>query len=469
MTRRRQSALIVSGIAFLALHLSPLPVMGAQRGEGAGGESALPQESSSIEAQLDFRRLIGFRAGEPFVRDLNAHPERHGASSHRIETYGHPMTGPERIELRIRRELEAEAATIKQYGEEHSDSFAGSYLDQRGGGLMRVGFTRDVEHHIEQLAGRMSRHPDRLRGFSSEFTEEALRATKARVLADAKTLIQEGVKLAMVSTATSRNRTVVGVTDVTAEQRAMLQDRYGPSVVVTEHAGALGDHYPHADPARAEYFAILRGGLKLDSTDTLSGCSSAFVAFDVFGMMSLQYYLLTAGHCYNQGDLAVQGNDTIGSVERRAFDWAGNADGAAIRIDPSRISRWVYVHPAAQAWQIPRWQSKALDQEGHIVCIAGMLHPGAHAEQNCGAITDTDAAQFYANYDNTLIVETRTVSFGATARCTSGDSGAAWYSADVAVGVHGGHGDDLGGDPICFYSHIDNVLSNLGLSGVWPK
>ena len=375
------------------------------------------------------------------------------------------MTGPERVELGIRRDLEAESATVNQYGKEHPDSFAGSYLDQRGGGFLRVGFTRDVEHHVEQLARRMNRYPDRLRGFSAEFTEEALRATKARVVADRGTLAQEGVKLGTVSTSASRNRVVIGVTDATAEQRAGLQERYGPSIAVDEQGAVFGGHYPHADPARAEYFATLRGGLKLDSTDTLSGCSSAFVAFDVFGMMELQYYLLTAGHCYDEGDLSVQGNDTIGPVERQSFEFDGPIDGAAIRIAPERISRWIYVHPSAQAWQIRRYQTEDLDREGHVVCIAAEKHPGAHSEQLCGAIIDLNASIPYSNYGNRSIENMRRVEFGTTARCTFGDSGGAWYSADVAVGVHGGHADD---GSFCFYSHIDNVLTELGLEGIWP-
>jgi hypothetical protein len=58
-----------------------------------------------------------------------------------INAFGVPLNASELNEMALRGTLEDAMSTIEDYGASHASTYAGTYIDQPGGGYVYVGFT----------------------------------------------------------------------------------------------------------------------------------------------------------------------------------------------------------------------------------------------------------------------------------------------------------------------------------------
>jgi hypothetical protein len=97
-----------------------------------------------IADAIRFRTSVGFRADEAYVRQLSGDP----STALGVSLYGVPLTAAEIAELDKRaRNEDLVAGTLTRYGEDHPDDWAGTFIDQAGGGMVVIRFTGDLDEH----------------------------------------------------------------------------------------------------------------------------------------------------------------------------------------------------------------------------------------------------------------------------------------------------------------------------------
>jgi hypothetical protein len=102
-----------------------------------------------IAEAIRFRSSVGLRADEAYVRQLAVDP----TASTAVTLYGVPLTPDEIAELDKRaRNSDLVAETLKTYGRDHPDQWAGTFVDQRGGGMVVIQFTGDLNEHRAALS-----------------------------------------------------------------------------------------------------------------------------------------------------------------------------------------------------------------------------------------------------------------------------------------------------------------------------
>ena len=90
------------------------------------------------------------------------------------------MTPKEAEEARARSALQGSAAQVVAYGDQHPDDFGGTYIDQKGGGIIVTGFTKDLELHRRQLS-TIFPMPERLRFQSVRWSNKQLNSASDEI------------------------------------------------------------------------------------------------------------------------------------------------------------------------------------------------------------------------------------------------------------------------------------------------
>lgn len=388
-----------------------------------------------LESAIAFRRDHGLNADPVLVQSLL------GGSGELYERamaeYGQPLTAEEKAEL-DERDVAAEAIVdvIDKYAEQNApDSYAGAWIDQENGGLVRVGFTRDPDIHLNRLK-ELFPLPDRLRAFTADLTAEQLDALTERI--DLEAAQAEGIDINSVYPDLSDNTVKVGVDLPTPELEAKLRAQYGDNITLRRQGAAV----PQQSRSEGSRLRIRRfippvyGGLQ---TYRFFGgnCSTGFSV-----RRGRRYRVLTAGHCGSRGSiwfrLSRGRNFPIGKMTADAGpgnfrDSAGRVRGidvGQIRVPRRYATSRIYVRPGEKnAYRRMKRQISVGNPQGRTICMVGYRK----TPPRCNRLVSNKAR----------IRVSRNLVFGRMgvwkpSDTRAGDSGGAVYRRNTAFGVHFG-------------------------------
>lgn len=445
---------LVAGLVVLAALAGGGGALAAGDGSGAGSGSlsAGEQRDVRIAASMELRRELGLRADRAYVARL-------AASEGDIEQFGLALTDRELGELRRReRVTQAVTAAVQRYADRHGNAFAGLFIDQDSGGVVRAGFTSAAADRLDALRDRV-RFPSRVDTFNAEFSERELAGFARRVAGDLRELNALGVHQVAVDVA--RNVVSVEASEPSPGLEAELEQRYrgAPVEVEASDPAELAANYERFQvPPMVGALQILRnvqGGQVI--------CSAGFVG-QTRG--SSRRSLITAGHCGDRGQRWFHrrkrgGPYDIGQVTRDVFEDGSTADAMLIARRGFKGAAYIYTpgrqgsrdKPNRQLRGIRSAQRKGGAVQGEIVCRSGsasdeFLGQGVF----CGPVEETNVTALV--FPGPVLLR-RQVS--ADVNVCSGDSGGPVYKRHQAKGIV-----SAGADPITPECSATLLYSQIG-------
>lgn len=185
-----------------------------------------PQRSRSrqLAGAQAFREAHGLSTNRALMESLLDDPPENAT----IVRFGVPLTDQELAEMETRLAMQRARSIVDDFGAEERATYAGSYLDHRSGGVLRVGFTADARAQLKRLRAAFP-YPRRLRSFTAERTLLELHAIQRELQQDAQNL-RSTLSVQETSVDESENQVVAGDAAPTLAQGAALRARYGDAV-----------------------------------------------------------------------------------------------------------------------------------------------------------------------------------------------------------------------------------------------
>jgi Tol biopolymer transport system component len=475
---------------------------------------APPSEAELTAQALRFREQFGLSTDPVLVASTLDDPGLEPS----IADWGVPLTLAEQDEMALRLELVEALPEIDAYAAQNApNAYAGVWIDQAAGGIVKAGFTQDVATHTNAIKAFFP-HPERLEGFSATLTEAQLNALQDEIFADVDDLVARGIDVREVGARVSTNSVEVGLPVPNPLDEQRLREIYGANVKVIQSAPVpsgkkkdknkkdknekndnnhkkkkkdddapkkqknpdrddrRGDgkdrdkrdgrgraqHKPAQrkansppNPRVTRAIPPLTGGLHIESGDT--SCTSGFTVAHGSGSERV-YGVLTAGHCGKKTSAWRHpgwSSKPIGHMtENFGRAEVTNADVAEIRVSPTMRSGQVLLHDN-KLQTISGFVSIAEQYEGMTVCLAG----ATEERHRCGHLRSASVDVRLA--DGTKLQDQGKV-IGTGAK--PGDSGGAVFSGEGALGIQSATNDQIRNapDPADYFSQIQFTLSQLG-------
>jgi YD repeat-containing protein len=248
-----------------------------------------------------------------------------------MERWGAPLRSREvgELEYRIAYWKQASAA-IKAWANSNAQgSFAGAYIDERAGGLIRVGFTEGQDEKINALkSGGGLSVPGRVSGFSTPpaHSLSGLESLEASVLAFGYTLSPGLVSTVGVNV--RDNRLDVGTVDVN-QTTAHIANQFGPQAPIHVY---YQPSLPEPRNRKRDEGSVRAGDYVTSDYLGGPGCTAGFGAWENgtkpgSGQTVHRLFLLVAGHCIQPGDIAQRPHPVTGArrdfgvAKRVGFEW----------------------------------------------------------------------------------------------------------------------------------------------------
>ncbi|UTH17100.1 trypsin-like serine protease [Macrococcus epidermidis] len=225
------------------------------------------------------------------------------------------------------------------------------------------------------------------------------------------------------------------------------------------------ENQTHSYPDRNVFTKPIMAGQQIRE----SGCTAAYMY-----KRNTSYFLMTAGHCTNYGDIIKIGNTYIGKTSVSKFKTGYNSDIAAISIDQSLASSYLWgttngvQNKMADIQTLDEESAMLKDKPGSIVCKSGVGYinntPVLDGKgTKCGnLITNTYAVSYNKSTEEVIYYNMRKASYSSV----GGDSGAPVFSPfsgekKTILGVNSGGPIDKVNETYGIYSHITEIMKDL--------
>lgn len=383
-----------------------------------------------------FREVFGLEIIPNELQDLteNYHPNS-------IEHYGLKLTVQEYEALTKRIDLQKEKLPeVEKYlRENYGSKFNELYIDQKNGGIIKVGFKEEVydEASLKEALIELYEGENLFEIYQVKYSVEELNNLQEKIDEHYEILLLEGIQLLYTSRNIPQERIEVGVFPYNSHTIKRLEELFNSDMLIVKESSPL------ENTSRTAYTRPVLGGLVLtNQSRSGSRCTSAF-SFIKNGA----HNILTAGHCGTVNDSIAQGGSSyfIGGISERRF--SGNVDAALISTNSSFTTNNIY-RTSTVISSITTVQGRTQDRVGDTVCSS----LGISNRVACGTILDTN---FSAYYPDATVRNTRTVDF----LVEPGDSGSPVFFGSQAIGIISGR-NTTGGFSI--YGHIDYVIEQFG-------
>lgn len=248
----------------------------------------------------------------------------------------------------------------------YPESFGGLYREPQQPDRVTLLFTRNADQAVTSLAARF-RGSAELVGRIAPFSAAHLQSALDRVLSRIDASELRALRLASAYVDVPKNRVVVQVVEPTPSLRQSLAD-VDEAILVQD---GIGEARLAVCQDRTACTPEMRGGVRIESVDYR--CSSGFEA-----TLAGESVLLTAGHCFEVGDIVNHSGIPIGQVEARNFNSLGDND--ALRMSqndsplpgiPWQPSNWIYATNNTKQYFIGAVKAKFGENVGDPLCRAG--------------------------------------------------------------------------------------------------
>lgn len=321
--------------------------------------------------------------------------------------WGVPLRTAEVAELEYRIAYQEQGALeIPTWAKANASStYAGYYIDERAGGLIRVGFKGDATGAMVKALkdGISLEAKDRIAGFIAApgHSLNQLETLEQQVLAFAEA--NPGLSVRGVVIDIPQNSILVRTGDVQQTESA-IKNTFGEVAPISVIYGTARVG-PRAGRERDEGRVLAGDRFTQDFSPEGSYCTAGFGAWErgrnpETGKTVDRHFLLAAGHCAQLGIYirrrGFPGDKTtqpLGATARRGFDKEQSkfpVDISAVRLDsPGLVPRGIYLSSGAA---IPV-KGIATPRVGMIVCSSGVTSD----EEVCGMITHLPTRSDYSN------------------------------------------------------------------------
>lgn len=320
---------------------------------------------------LNFREEFGLEVWDPVSNEselndrifdlINAWTVEEPIARASWERWGAPLRTQDIAELDYRLSYWAhDSEAIRVWASTHAPStFAGVYIDERAGGLMRVGFTSDQAGRISELkASADLQAPDRLTAFPKgpQHSLTELESLQSQIISAA-----DSYPAGLVVTASSdlvSNTIRVGSENVNGTL-SRLQADFGIQAPIS----VLAESAPQSRSGRERIHGSMLAGDRIatDEGEFWSECTAGFGAYQhagkgAGGQEIWRLFVLTAAHCTPYGWGVIRKSvpepgenqqQWLGTVKRTGFDEKnGNLDvdteAVELEYTPSIVPRKIY-------------------------------------------------------------------------------------------------------------------------------
>jgi len=306
------------------------------------------------------------------------------------ERWGVPLRAVDAAELEYRAAYQEQASTaIPTWVESHAAStYAGYYLDERAGGIIRVGFTSNQAAMVEQLrseAGLMA--PSRMEPFTYQPTRSIGDLNSLQnAVTEASTEAGSPPQIFSVDLDLEHNGVKIGTAEVSQTNEYMNQ-KFGQQEGLTAYFEA---NAPAELAGRYQAGRPFLAGEEIQNLEHL--CTAGFGAWSRVGTKPngdpiKHRYVLTAGHCFplgtglNAAEIVYRARYKgdpdpvqIGTTERRGFLGDPNrfdTDAEAIHLeDPNLVPGWIYECCGGRVSIRPT--GVAYPKVGEVLCQSGV-------------------------------------------------------------------------------------------------
>jgi YD repeat-containing protein len=321
------------------------------------------------------------------------------------ERWGVPLRQQDVAELEYRIAYWREAVSaIPAWAEANASStFAGYYLDERAGGLMRVGFTSNQSGNVDSLKSGVSLPAeDRIAPFAIQPNHSlaSLRSLANQVSAAGAS--NPAAKIYRVGAASETNQIRVGSSAV-GTATSFLQSQFGAGAPISVYeAGPVA-----AMSGRERITGKMLGGERIStkgSSGLESECTTGFGAFEygtkpADGSEVLRLFALTAAHCGALNSSVIRAippyekedRKRAGFIRRHGFDQHQTSirplDVTAVKLEGNIEPRRVYISFYGPPLAVRGW---GVAGPGTRLC-----HSGATTDEvKCGPITTQEPESY---------------------------------------------------------------------------
>jgi YD repeat-containing protein len=362
---------------------------------------------------LSFRDEFGLEVVDPvedetqlndrIFESINAWLEGDPVARATTEKWGVPLRAKDAAELDYRQQYQEQAASaIPAWVQAHASStYAGYYINEKAGGLIRVGFNGQQNSQVEALkaeAGLIA--PSRFAGFTAPPTQslsqlEGLQGAVNGSSSQAITRVGIDVK---------SNRVLVGSSNV-SETTSQLTNELGSSAAFSVYYEPVG--LVPRSPRERNFGAIIAGDSLTSPYFGPLACTAGYGAWENSppksnGEVVRRLFVLDVAHCFLDGEKVDRrdGNTHVrkfvGMTARDAYDYLGNGhnvngwstDASAIRVDsPELAPRQIWRYPL-NATDVR--MAAPVPEAGTWVCFSGQTSDRVI----CGPITVSEKVVF---------------------------------------------------------------------------
>lgn len=360
------------------------------------------------------------------------------------ERWGVPLRPSDVAELEYREAFaEQDLPLIQTWAKEHAwSSYGGDYMDERAGGLLRVGFTErqaELLAQMKQELGGQLAATDRIVGFTTPpaYTVGSVEATSGSINAYWASHPSMGENITGAAFNSATNKVRVEATNVAQAESE-----------IASITGSLSRVEFVYEPEKVEPLdgrwvrnGVIEAG-EIVGRPGRGACTAGFGAAEPQGFhFPEKIFLLTAGHCFRPGEVAkraweeeeyAEDWNPIGKVTRNALPevpQAGETDGLAIDMGsgganaPLDIYRSREIKPVADPSE---WEP------GKKLCFSGL----ASGHQS-GVSQGESGFEEHERFSNGIVINTgRMVGIRVTQMTSHhGDSGSPVYNCHTGRSV----------------------------------
>lgn len=410
-------------------------------------------ENKSLEENLEKRKEYGFDNSTEKVKVLMQ------KSKYSTE-FGTYLDNDEEKNLKNRVvRQDTEKKQIKEYilkNRNLEKDFADMYFDQAHGGKLVVLLKEKTkEKHSKTITNFKKKNKEANVDFKEiKYSEEELSLMVSNINKNREQLLNKKIDVVYTLPDLINQKIEIGIKNANITESYAINSLSAIMKIDKSLIKVVFKDSNNTPLARDTYTRPLKGGLTL--TDNKYACTLGFSA-----IKDGKPYVVTAGHCFNEGDGVFQGGQYIGHT---SFKHIGNsADAEAIYVtNSSWLSSGLYDSP----FSITRVEVAGNDVIGDFSCKSGIT-----TGLTCGVLQ----AKFYSGYmdyggstgkvwlDNIRLNDMDS---------NHGDSGAPVVSNTVETlkGIVLGGVDVVNGVPkYTAYSHITHVSNRLGVTPVTWK
>lgn len=372
-----------------------------------------------LESAISFRKSFGFDVNPSVVRDVAADPAA-------AREFGTPLTKDEVQEMHRRLKLNDQVDPVAALMRGLPVASGGVYIDQERGGDIVVLLTGPVDSHAgikDRVRATVSTDVS-VRFEEVQWAYADLRALQTRLDDDFDALQQGGIAANYTAVDVPTNLVILGVEDLTDDERDYIQETYGPAVKAEESAGGATAACTRTNCSGER----LRGGLAIWN-GAGERCTSGFVGREA-STLTVTPFVITAGHCANpltsRADQFHPSSTQIGTVSRINYKDGGYTDVAAFRVSASRVSNYIWRYSDVTTYPVT-----GIEAEGNQTVGETVLKSGSSSDLRSGKILRTNLHITYGSLDLYGMIEAAVYTLG-------GDSGGPVFANYKAYGITSG-------------------------------